>query len=131
MNVWLLIGVLLAVLIPFGIAIRRSTELFVLRAKQGRARAVRGRIPPRLFDELEDVFQRNGSSGELRVLSERGSPVANMKGEFSAAARQQVRNVLGQYPLARIRAGKPAASFRLSAAATRTSAASHAVRRDD
>lgn len=130
MSGWLMIVLLLLLLLPLAVAVRRSTELFVLRASGGRTRPLRGRLPARLLEELSDVIQRNGSSGELRVSFERGEPVAQMKGDFSSAARQQVRNVLGQYPLAKIRAGAPVASFRSRSAATRTGAASRATRRD-
>lgn len=107
MELLLTILFLIAVAIPLAIAFRRSTELFVLRVSDGRTRFLRGRIPQVLFDELDDVLRRSDSRGTLRVYVERGVARVEGRGHFSEGTLQQLRNVIGNTPLQRIRAGRP------------------------
>ncbi len=105
MDVWIGLLILAAFALPLARAISRGTELFVLRVERGRCRFVRGRIPPSLLRELEDVLRMNQSSGQLKAVQERGAAVWVAKGDFSDGTLQQLRNVLGTYPLAKIKAG--------------------------
>jgi hypothetical protein len=98
--------ILLVVLgVPLGIAISRSTELFVLRVRRGKVHFVRGRIPQGLLKEVQDVFGRAQESGRLRVTLVRGSASVDAQGEISAATLQRLRNVIGSVPVQRIRSG--------------------------
>jgi hypothetical protein len=105
MDFWFGALLLLLLALPIARAIYRSTELFVLRVQDGRCRFVRGRMPQRLLDDLSQVLARTRSSGQLRAVQERGSAVWVAKGEFAPSTLQQLRNVLGTYPLAKIKAG--------------------------
>lgn len=105
MELLLTVLFLIAVAIPLAIAMRRSTELFVLRVNGGKTRFVRGRIPQSLFDELDDVLRRSDSDGLLRVYVERGEARIDTRGTFSDGTQQRLRNVIGTVPLQRIRAG--------------------------
>jgi hypothetical protein len=83
----------------------RYAELFLIRVDQGKPRLVRGRIPPRLLSDISEVVRRAKiDSAKIRVLSERGEPqlVAPGLGEGTC---QQLRNVVGAYKVAQIRAG--------------------------
>ena len=105
----LALGLLLLALLgaPLLIAILRSTELFVLRAKQGKFALVRGRMPPELLSDLDDIAQREGLDGlELRVIVEGGSPRALFTGKERGGTEQQLRNVIGRFRLAQIRSGR-------------------------
>lgn len=103
---WLLpLAIALVAILLFVRQLRRSTELFVIAAEAGGARLVRGRIPPQLLTEIREIIRRSNSRGELRVVVERREPVLETRGEFSAGTLQQLRNVIGNTPLQRIRSG--------------------------
>ena len=107
MEVWLGLAALVVLLVPLARAISRGTELFAIRVEAGQCRFLRGKMPQGLLDEIADVLSGTGASGLLRAQQERGSAVLSFKGQFSEATQQQLRNVLGMYPLARIKAGYP------------------------
>jgi uncharacterized protein DUF3634 len=93
-------------LLPLVIGIRRSTELFVLRVRDGVPHLSRGRIPQGLLDEIGDVV---GSpplqEAELRVVRRSGKPELSSRGHVSPDQMQRLRNVIGQYSVQRIAAG--------------------------
>jgi hypothetical protein len=101
------IGILIALAIPFAIALRRSNELFRARVRSGRLELSRGRIPQALFDDLEDVFAGSLADAELRVVVEGGRARAELKG-IEGTLAQRVRNVVGRFRVAEIRAGRRA-----------------------
>jgi hypothetical protein len=101
----------LVVLALFGVAfyffLRRATTLFLLEVKDGKARFVRGRMPPGLLAELRDVLAGTRVQGVVSaVLDDREARVV-VRGAFDAGTVQQLRNVVGRYPLAKIRSGAP------------------------
>ena len=91
--------------VPLGIAIRRSTELFVLEINRGQIKLRRGRLPLALFREIAEVVKSSGITGRLRVIVEQQAPTLDLRGGGDAATLQRLRNVVGTYPLAKIRAG--------------------------
>lgn len=112
------VALLILLLIPLGIVIRRSTELFVLRvgpptkpdgrstaSSTSRTRFIRGRIPPSLLRDLREVLDASEAQGTLRVVIERGLPVLSVRGHFSDDTQQRVRNVVGLFPVAKLKAG--------------------------
>lgn len=93
--------------VPLVVSIRRSTELFVVDVRKGRAFLRRGRIPQRLLNDLGDVVKRaRVVSGTLRCVVEQGRPRLYPSGQLEAGTIQQLRNVVGTYDVAKIRAGK-------------------------
>lgn len=93
-------------LVPIAVALRRASELFVLRVSARQVRHVRGKVPKRVYDELGEVLTRAGvESAELCVVREDGQPALRTKGQLSDAVLQQLRNVLGRYRLSELRAG--------------------------
>lgn len=105
MNLGLL--VLIAIGVAFAIWLRRATELFRLSVAAGRVRLARGRIPPSLLRETQDVFAGSSATGTVSVVHDRGEARVITRGIPDGTA-QQLRNVVGRYPLARLRAaGKP------------------------
>ncbi|MCC6217121.1 MAG: DUF3634 family protein [Polyangiaceae bacterium] len=106
---WLVVLALVALLaLPLARSISRSNELFVVAFRGGRARLVRGRLPQRLLDDLDDVA-RSAPAAALRVIvtQEDGLARTRVEGPASPATAQQVRNVVGQYRVAQLRAGAP------------------------
>jgi hypothetical protein len=93
-------------MIPLAISIRRSTELFRIKVRAGKASFVRGRMPQSLLADLQDIV---GSPpierAELWAIRRSGKARLETKGEISAEQRQRLRNVVGMYSLQRIRAG--------------------------
>jgi hypothetical protein len=103
----LLVGlaILVVLAIPFAISLRRSNELFRARVRAGKLELLRGRMPQALFDDLDDVFAGTDLNAELRVVRERGRPQTELKG-LEGATAQRVRNVIGRFKAAEIRAGR-------------------------
>jgi hypothetical protein len=91
--------------VPLSIAIRRSTELFVLDVDAGRTTLRRGRLPQALFRDIVEVFQSTQAQGRLRVIVEQQVPTLDMRGRADEYTLQRLRNLVGAYPLAKIRAG--------------------------
>lgn len=92
----------------FAVAVHRSNELFVLNVTPGVEQPVtfvRGRVPPRLLQDLRDLLAASGARGKLRALVVRGAPTLEARGDFSIETLQRARNLLGLYPLAKLRAG--------------------------
>ena len=115
MSTLLGVLVLIALLVPLSISIRRSTELFVVRigpsTEVGQAPShvhfIRGRIPRALLRELRDVLEPSEARGTLRVIVERGQAVLAPRGNFDEATLQRVRNLVAMYPVAKLKAGVP------------------------
>lgn len=100
-----LLGLALLTL-PLWWAIQRAPDLFVVEVDGGRCRLRRGRLPPRLLDEIGDIVRRNRvEQGKLRVTLEGGQPRVLTDAGFSPAAQQQLRNVVGLYRPAQLRTG--------------------------
>jgi hypothetical protein len=106
MTGWLLLTALALALLPLVIAIRRATELFVVKVRDGQAHFFRGRIPQSLLDEIDDVVRApKVAAAELRVVRRSGRPELSVRGELHADQLQRIRNVLGRYGVQRIAAG--------------------------
>jgi Protein of unknown function (DUF3634) len=111
----LLAGLLILVLlsIPLFMAIKRATELFRITVEQGQARHVRGRIPRPLLSDIEDIVARpRVTSAEIRVVTAQGRPEVHVSGKLTADQVQRLRNVVGKFQVAQIRAGRPARGSR-------------------
>jgi hypothetical protein len=106
MTGFLLLAALALALLPLFVAIRRATELFVVKVRDGEAHFFRGRIPQSLLDEIADVVRSPPvAAAELRVVRRSGKPELSARGELHADQLQRIRNVLGRYGVQRIAAG--------------------------
>jgi hypothetical protein len=89
---------------PLVVALLRANELFCLRLHGGRIRIARGRIPQRLLDDIADVLRRGAvAEGTLRGVSEDGRVRLYAEAALSDAARQRLRNVVGQWSVTQVR----------------------------
>jgi hypothetical protein len=79
----------------------------LLEVENGQVRFVRGRMPPSLLRELRDVLDASGQQGVVSAVLEDREAKVVVRGDFDEGTVQQLRNVVGRYPLARIRAGAP------------------------
>ena len=75
---------------------REAITICVIRVTDGRAKIARGGMAPRVFADLADVI------GRPRVVRNRGYAKVEIEGDVSAAQRQQLRNVIGSVPLAKL-----------------------------
>ncbi len=106
MTLLLLLGAVLLALLPVIWAVRRSTELFVIKVRDGEAHFFRGHIPQGLLDEIEDVVGApRVAHVDLVVVRRDGRPELSARGELHPDQAQRLRNVLGQYSVQRIAAG--------------------------
>jgi len=106
-----IVGVAVSAILAVGLvwAARRATELFAVRIEGGRAKHLRGRMPPALFTEIADICGRPPiERATLRAVLQGGTPALQITGAVSDAQAQRLRNVLGRFPAARIRSGRMA-----------------------
>jgi hypothetical protein len=104
--IYFLLALIASALLLFSVAVRRATELFVVRVKGGEAHLARGRVPQGLLDEIGDVVRSPPvASAELRVVRRSGRPRLTARGELGSDQLQRLRNVVGRYSLQRIAAG--------------------------
>src|SRR5262245_8777664 len=93
-------------LMPLVVSIRRSTELFKLKVRDGKAHFVRGRIPQSLLSDVNDIVRSPAiARAEIRAVRRGGKARLEANGELTPEQRQRLRNVLGAYSLQRIMAG--------------------------
>ena len=106
MNLLLMLLAVSLLLLPLVISIRRSTELFRLRVRGGRAEFIRGRIPQGLLDDFNDVVSSPPLEHvEIWAVPGAGKAELMTKGEVHRDQLQRLRNTLGTYTLQRIKAG--------------------------
>lgn len=84
----------------------RATELFAGRFEAGTFNLLRGRCPPGLLAELDDVARLEQLDRvTLTVRSDGGRPRVVASGRLSDGQLQQLRNVVGRFEVAQIRSG--------------------------
>lgn len=104
---WLLGLLVVAVMaIPLAVAIYRSNELFRVDVRNGVGELSRGRIPQRLLDDVNEIMRRPVvKRAVLRVVKEDGRARVIVAGDVAEGQRQQLRNVVGTWEIAKLRAG--------------------------
>src|SRR5690242_14566508 len=78
-----------------------SLEVLVVDLQAGKIVRKRGRATPDLLREIDDVAGRVGATGRL-VLRLEGGEVAVRTVGLKATTEQQLRNVVGRFPKARL-----------------------------
>ena len=96
---------LLILCIPLVLAVLRANELFFLHVRGGRVRLRRGRMPTQLFEDITDILQRGGINDvDVRGVVEDNHPRLYVFGtQPPAAVKQQLRNAISLWPVAKIR----------------------------
>lgn len=80
--------------------------LFTVTVRAGRIASVRGRVPPGVLADLREVLAGSDAAGTVRALDVgRGTAVVELRGRFDERVAQRIRNVVGNVPVARLRAG--------------------------
>ena len=84
-------------------AARRAITICVAEVRDGRIEVTHGGIAPRLLADLADVVARpRVERATLRIVRASGLAAVETRGNVSAAQLQQIRNVIGSVPLAKL-----------------------------
>jgi hypothetical protein len=84
---------------------RRARTLFELEFTGERLSRARGRMPQRLLDDLLVVLPRNQNDRLIiRCVLERDQARLTWRGKISPGTLQQLRNLIGMWPLAKLKA---------------------------
>ena len=101
-----LLGGLALLLLPLVRSMRRATELFRLKLRDGQVHFVRGRIPHALLQDLGDVARSSQiARADVWALRRDGRAELRTRGELTPEQLQRLRNVIASYSLQRILAG--------------------------
>ena len=85
------------------LAARDAISVCVIDVKNGRAKLRRGGIAPRILADIGDVVRRPPiARATIRIVRDAGRARMRMTGNASDAQRQQLRNVIGSVPLAKL-----------------------------
>jgi Protein of unknown function (DUF3634) len=103
--------VLAALLVLLALAwLARAAELFRLSVRDGRTIVVRGRIGGGLFGDLASVVRAaRVTRGTITAVREAGGVRLVCSGAFDEGTKQRLRNVLGLYPIVKLRMAPPIA----------------------
>lgn len=98
------IALMALVFVALWIVADRRRTIATVAFDRGKAKVVRGRLPPRVMLEVRDVAERNRiPGGRLTVRREDGRPRVDLQGIDDPRVVQQLRNVIGRFRLAELR----------------------------
>lgn len=90
-------------LVALYVSARRAVTVAELVVERGAVRVVRGGIAPAILADLRDVARRPPIADlRVRVLRSAGRAEVQLIGRVSEQQAQQIRNVIGRVPLARL-----------------------------
>ena len=82
---------------------RNAITICVIEVTRGRAKVVRGGMAPRIVADLGDVVRRPRiERATIRIVRSRDHARVEVRGKIGAAQMQQLRNVVGSVPLAKL-----------------------------
>ena len=85
------------------VAARRAVTVCIAEIRDGKVQVTHGGIAPRLLADVADVVARpRVERATLRIVRARGHAELEVTGDLSANQVQQVRNVIGSVPLAKL-----------------------------
>jgi len=101
-----LVAMAVATLLAMGIlwiAARGAITLCVAEVREGKLEVTHGGLSPRILADLGDVVRRpRVERATLRVLRSRDHAEIQATGDLTEAQLQQLRNVVGSVPLAKL-----------------------------
>ncbi len=103
---WIGIAGLLAFVYVVIAAVDASRRVLEVHVQQGVVKKLEGRAPMALVHDVEDVLSRARASGRVVVQFEGGRAVVHVSDEIGEGPAQQLRNVVGRFPAARLRAAQ-------------------------
>jgi hypothetical protein len=84
-----------------------SQRLLVVEMVHGQLVRASGKVPADFYREIVDVLERAKASGKVVVRLEKKTPVVVASSGIDANVAQRLRNVVGRFPVAKLRAGRP------------------------
>lgn len=82
---------------------RAAITVCVAKVEDGELSITRGGIAPRVVADLKDIARRpRVRSGSIRIERNKGRARVLLSGDFDDAQKQQIRNVVGSMPLAKL-----------------------------
>jgi hypothetical protein len=82
---------------------RNAVTICVIDVERGKIRVRRGGIAARVLADVGDVVRRpRVERARIRIVRERGFAKLHMTGSLTDAQMQQLRNVIGSVPLAKL-----------------------------
>jgi hypothetical protein len=100
-----LVIVIAMAIVALFVAARRWATLCVIEIHDGAASITQGRLAPRIFSDIGDIARRpKVVRATIRIVRDSGRAAVRATG-LSEAQAQQVRNVVGSVPLARLQTG--------------------------
>jgi len=103
---WIAIAGLLAFVYGVIAAVDASRRLLDIRVEHGRVVKLEGQAPGDLVHDVEDVVARSKSSGRIEVQLDGDRAAVRVSGEIDEGTAQRLRNVVGRFPAARLRAAR-------------------------
>ncbi len=105
-----LIAIACAVLVflaALWVAARRDITICILQIQNGEMAVVQGAISPRVLSDLRDVVRRpTVKSATVRIVRAKDHASLQATGKLSADQVQQLRNIVGSIPVAKLANGK-------------------------
>ena len=84
-------------------AARGAITVAICEVREGRLELTHGDLSPRIVADLKDVVKRpKVGQGTVRVVRHKDHATVEARGDFSDAQLQQLRNVVGTVPLAKL-----------------------------
>ena len=101
-----LVAIAVATVVALGLlwfAARGAITVAICEVKDGKLELTHGDLSPRVLSDLKDVVKRpKVGQGTVRILRHRDRASIEARGDFSDAQLQQLRNVVGTVPLAKL-----------------------------
>lgn len=85
---------------------REALRVFEVTVLEGRLVRVRGRLSAELEGELSDIVERDSASGKIAVHVDGDRARVVTSETIGEGTAQRVRNVIGRFPLVRLRTAK-------------------------
>jgi Protein of unknown function (DUF3634) len=103
---WIAIAGLLAFIYGVIAAVDASQRLLDIQVDSGRITKLEGRAPGDLVHDVEDIVATSKVSGRIVVQLEGDRAAVRVSGEIDEGTAQRLRNVVGRFPTARLRAAR-------------------------
>lgn len=103
---WIAIAGLVAFVFAVIFAVDKARRLLDVQVMQGRVLSLEGRAPADLVHDVEDVLVRARASGRIIVQLEGQRAAVRVSGGIDEGTAQQVRNVVGRFSTARLKAAR-------------------------
>lgn len=86
--------------VVFALIVRASRRLITFELRDGRVVSARGRAPPGLRGEVEDLAMRDRVQGRFVVLVAGDEVEVHADTSIAPSTAERLRNVVGRFPLA-------------------------------